>query len=753
MRNINKKVIKKIEQKKTFQKIFLTILLGMLLATILIFCITYGVVKKIITKQNIELSSNEFFEIREKFEQVNEQVNILATQVMLDNVCSELLFATGGVEFNSLEVARIQKQLLVYQNINSMVKSICIYNGKINRVLSTDANCGYAREKDFTDQGIIELLNNYETYYSRKLFKREMITKYGNGIEKSESVYTYILNNVQDKQIASAIVVNLDLEPLLSNVLNMNAMRDSHMAILNSKGDIVVELRNIPEIEKEISRKAINDMVDRDAEYTEFTYEGERYFVSWIHSKKTELDYLKISKWETLFEILLELEKWVFIISGLIVLAVITGAILSTFSIYRLYGKMEGKKGVKSRIEPSEITKLGEIFLGEFIHERKLFGKQQLRSRFEQYGYVMKEDQMFTVLMLQLEGYTGFIEEFGTDGVYDVKYGYRNIFEEIFNTEFQTIGLINRDNTVVFILSSRDGKIVTERKIEEKFQEFCENVTCFVECNFTLLGTCEFVAIEKVPELNRKLVRIREESFFYPSNMFLTYEKICEEHKENVNYQKLDVGKMVDNLRSGENISYQYQLFTDSIKGSRIVEYMNAMIWLGVSVVRNFKESYISDKEQEIMINDFLLQLTKCEKKKQVDKLFFEVFSNIVRIQEKANVKKGVTGKVDEVRAYIKEHYSNVNLTLDYLSDEFGVSTNYLGRVFKKEVGISVSEFLNNERLSYVLQELEQTDKPAKDITEDCGFVSTNYFYTYFKKKMGVTPQVYRQQYLESRRK
>lgn len=749
----DKRVVKKIEQKQAFQKIFFTILLGMLMATILIFSITYFVVKKIITEQNIELSINEFSQVQGKFEQVNEQVNILATQVMLDSVCQELVFANKGNEFNSLDVARIRKQLLVYQNLNSMVNSIYIYNSKIDRFLSTDAKCGYTSEKDFTDQGIVEILNNYEAYYSRKLFKREVISQYSNGIEKSEFLYTYVLNNVQNNRIVSAIVVNLDLDPLLSNVLNMDAMRDSHMAILNSKGESIVELRNIPEIEREIRRKPILDMIDKEKEYTEFSHEGERYFVSWIHSEKTELDYLKITKWNTLFEILLQLKKWVYIISGFIVLAVMIGAILSATSIYRLYGKMEKKKIAKSMIKPSEISKLRESFLSEFIHGGKLFGKQQLRKRFEQYGYMLKENQMFTVVLLQLEEYTNFMEVYGTDGAYDVKYGFRNIFEEIFNTEFQTIGLINRDNTMVFIVSSEADKRVTERKIEERFQEFCEKVKCFVNYKFNLIGTCEFVSIEKVPELARKLYEIREESFFYPSNMFLTYERICEEHRDNVNYQKLDAGKLVDSLRSGENVCEQYQLFTASLEGSRITEYMNAMIWLGVSVVRNFKECYILNTEQESVIHNFLEELTKCEKKIQVDQHFYEVFSSIIRIREKANMKKGITGKVDEVKAYIKEHYMNENLTLEYLSDEFGVSTNYLGRVFKKEVGMSVSEFLNNERLSYVLRELKQTDKPAKDITKACGFVSTNYFYTYFKKKMGVTPQVYRQQFLENKDK
>ena len=173
---------------------------------------------------------------------------------------------------------------------------------------------------------------------------------------------------------------------------------------------------------------------------------------------------------------------------------------------------------------------------------------------------------------------------------------------------------------------------------------------------------------------------------------------------------------------------------------------MNAMIWFGVSLVRNMKEFYVTDADQEHMLNDFLTQLAKCDKKDQTDKLFGKIFESMIQIQELANAKKGVTGKVEEIQNYIQANYTNLNIALEYLGDEFGVSANYLGRIFKKEIGMSVSEYLNYVRLQKVLEGLEKTDKPAKDIAEACGFASINYFYTYFRKKMGVTPQAYRQQ-------
>ncbi|GAA0261280.1 hypothetical protein GCM10008922_20760 [Faecalicatena contorta] len=741
----NKLILRKIEQKQTFRRILLTIAIAMLLAVILCFAIMYNVVKKIIMEQNIESSQQQFVQIQEEFEVVNEQVNMIATQVILDDVCSDWLLASRDRQFNSLDIARIRKQLTVFKNTNNMISSIYIYNGNLDKFLSTGAIQVYSSAKHFSDQGIVEILNDYEDYYSRNLFKRTLDSGSSSGEGSEESVYTYILNNTQNRQITSAIVVNLDLRLLFTQVLGMDAMKESQMAIVDDKGKVWAELQNISNLDTEIIKSPVFDKIDGEEGYTEAEYNGERYFVSWIHSDKTDWDYLKITKWDTVFKRLLELQKWTFFICAVIVIAVASGSLLSTVSIYRLYGQLERKNFIKNRVVISDNVKLREEFLSEFLHKKRVYGKEELLKKFEHFGFTVKDGQVFTIVLLQLEEYSKFIEEYGREGTYDIKYGFRNIFAEVFNEEFRVQGVINPDNTIVFSLTSKEWEPVSQEKIEQKFQEFCEKVRPFADWKFFLSGSESFVPIEEVPDLAEKLYQIKGESFFYPSNQYRTYEKMLEEHHGSVNYRKMDIGKLTETMRSGADILEQYQAFAKSLEGCASSEYMNAMVWLGVSVVRSLKEFYMTVAEDENVFNDFLAQLAKCEKKAHLDKLFEDIFIKIIQIQERANVKKGVSKKVEEIQEYIRINYSNMNIALEYLGDEFGVSANYLGRVFKKETGVSVSEFLNNVRLEKVLELLEQTDRPAKDIAEECGFASTNYFYTYFRKRMGVTPQIYRQ--------
>lgn len=70
-------------------------------------------------------------------------------------------------------------------------------------------------------------------------------------------------------------------------------------------------------------------------------------------------------------------------------------------------------------------------------------------------------------------------------------------------------------------------------------------------------------------------------------------------------------------------------------------------------------------------------------------------------------------------------------------------------RMFKKDTGMSVSEYLDKIRLREVKRELRETGQTEKEIAEQCGFISSNYFYTYFRKKTGVTLRIYREKWRE----
>ena len=50
---------------------------------------------------------------------------------------------------------------------------------------------------------------------------------------------------------------------------------------------------------------------------------------------------------------------------------------------------------------------------------------------------------------------------------------------------------------------------------------------------------------------------------------------------------------------------------------------------------------------------------------------------------------------IHQVKAYMDQNYTNIHLSLDYLSDKFGLNGRYLSKVFKETFGVKFIDYLN----------------------------------------------------------
>lgn len=98
---------------------------------------------------------------------------------------------------------------------------------------------------------------------------------------------------------------------------------------------------------------------------------------------------------------------------------------------------------------------------------------------------------------------------------------------------------------------------------------------------------------------------------------------------------------------------------------------------------------------------------------------------------------------VKQVRKYLDENYLK-KVNLNQVAEAVSVSSFYLDRIFKKETGISVGQYLIHRKLGHAQSLLTDTDEPIVKIAEMVGYDNPSYFSQLFKKKFGVTPRAYR---------
>lgn len=109
---------------------------------------------------------------------------------------------------------------------------------------------------------------------------------------------------------------------------------------------------------------------------------------------------------------------------------------------------------------------------------------------------------------------------------------------------------------------------------------------------------------------------------------------------------------------------------------------------------------------------------------------------------------RAVSSKVKEIVSYINVNYAE-KLSLDELAEWFYSSKYYLAHSFKKQLGISIGNYIKEVRLFHSLRMLENTNDKIVTIALSNGFPNVRAFNEAFKMRYKLTPADFREMRLK----
>lgn len=103
-------------------------------------------------------------------------------------------------------------------------------------------------------------------------------------------------------------------------------------------------------------------------------------------------------------------------------------------------------------------------------------------------------------------------------------------------------------------------------------------------------------------------------------------------------------------------------------------------------------------------------------------------------------------GIVDDICRYIVENLES-DCSVENIAKQLHFSAHYIRHIFKKQTGISVSEFKKAQIIKKAKLLLKMSDNKITDIALACGFENPSYFTEFFTKETGFTPKDYRNKF------
>lgn len=156
------------------------------------------------------------------------------------------------------------------------------------------------------------------------------------------------------------------------------------------------------------------------------------------------------------------------------------------------------------------------------------------------------------------------------------------------------------------------------------------------------------------------------------------------------------------------------------------------------------------EQEKAYGLSDFyILKMDKCKTIKEIselhDTMCLDYCGKMQIIMKQQIISKPIVLCMDYIYSHI--HY---RITLEELAEHLSLSPTYLSKLFKKEVGISLSTYITNTKIEKAKNLLQYSEYSISDIANYLAFSSQSHFIQVFQKRTGCTPHKYRIQYFRT---
>jgi len=205
---------------------------------------------------------------------------------------------------------------------------------------------------------------------------------------------------------------------------------------------------------------------------------------------------------------------------------------------------------------------------------------------------------------------------------------------------------------------------------------------------------------------------------------------------------------MLDAVRRGDfaGATYQQNLFMGFTLDKRVNDDLrdakDMIIAVNTACRKAIQQAAVHPLYIDGISGQFVTEIEEAEDEEQVNALIPKMIRNYCLLVQEHSLAR-YSGTIRDCLNYIDFRYMEP-MSLESLAVRFSVNKNYLSSRFHKEVGITVTDYINQVRIRRAADLLRSSCLSVQQVAEQCGFTDGNYFTRIFKKINGISPNEYR---------
>lgn len=269
-----------------------------------------------------------------------------------------------------------------------------------------------------------------------------------------------------------------------------------------------------------------------------------------------------------------------------------------------------------------------------------------------------------------------------------------------------------------------------------------------LELDFVCAVSGKAVGIEEVPKALEEAIEAMDSRFLGEKDAIFIYDDVSEIAGRYV-YSIETERKLMNFLTLGDRKNARQvieEIFSYNVTVKRINLKMLRVLTSEI-ISSLLKVAAQIDSNENIDFKELYLFSTQIYTIKQVDRAKNEILKYINLLCDlSANYARTVgDARCNQILEYIQENYADPDLNVNKMADIFGITTGWISKYFKDQVGGGMADYIVKFRLKKAKEQLKNPKKTIKQIAEDTGFSSADVFLRAFKRYEGITPGQYRE--------
>lgn len=756
--------LKRIQHYRVYRRLILSYLFLIMVTISLLCTILYSMFSTRAVKE-IDLSSREMLsQVSYTANVVFEQVQNITNQLMSDNQI--ITFMNANVDD---KVANYNANLLLtkMQSVYPFLANISIYNF---------TNMAYVDVASLPpDPQMAERRQTgYLGFYPRKVLD-------GNGHSLQLLTFKIIPEPVFSGPTKSAIVLDLK-ETYIQNTMSSisSSSSDTSTFVMDSKGTVISHSDSEQFMKNFSENEYVQRILSDEGSQGSFvqSLEHHKFLITYVKSETLDWVFVSARPYDQLLSNIYELRNWMLLVA---LFLFITGACISLIVTGNLYNPIKalvdkvtesGTSESKPLLRLDEYKLLSEAFSNSIQVTKSMemtlsrssvllkngYMYNMLKGRSQSSSYTGEIEQQllsrmqgpyFAVIQFQIDQYHSFKNTYSALDRELIRFAISNIAQEMISKIYRNDEVILEENEITMIVQWDQS--APDEQLYFILNEIQAAVKDYYKTSISVSIGDVVSAIGDIERSYRATQRYMALKLFwgYGSLLDATRLIIPDEHTR---YPAAMERKIIDAIKLCQPRTIQKEIAEWTTLLSRCgspsltLQYAS---FLHLAITREFEsivEWWDADPKELYLAMNELPQAETLDEIQTMMKLF--CFRIVDMIEEnKTSLAALKNSKViEEVKQYLEQHYHDPTLSLEIVSDQVGLTSGYIGKMFKSMVGTSFNDHVTHIRMEQAKTLLAGTSDTVALIGEQVGIYNVSYFSTLFKKKYGVTPSRYREQ-------